>query len=175
MQRTWILLGVIVCLIVIVVINWRRIAAALGPSVGKMMGEAYMKRFMKQLKQKYPQLAARVQDFEMTPDSQGSFEAAMKRLPPQEAMKLQMEFNRLRDNFMVRHPEVQPLFSAGQDPRAQAKAMDDLLKLPEDKRQALEKDLIWAWDRLRSSFPKLMGPLEAAFRKKATPVESSKG
>ncbi|MFN3431971.1 MAG: hypothetical protein ACK46X_18730, partial [Candidatus Sericytochromatia bacterium] len=93
----------------------------------------------------------------------------------QEGLKLQAEFNRLRDNFMAKHPEVSPLINAGQDGKAQSQAFNTLMKLPDEKRQALEKDLIWAWDQLRRNSPKAMGQLESAFRKKVQPqVEASK-
>lgn len=138
----------------------------LGPRIAKLMGDAYGKRFQKQLKKNYPLLAERFAEYEMTPGSQEAFQAAMKRLPPQEAMKLQTEFQRLQANFMGRHPELGELMAMAQDPRGQMKAMDQVMKFPADKRQAIEKDLLWAWDQLRGRFPKLMGPLESAFRKK---------
>jgi hypothetical protein len=139
----------------------------------KTAGDAYQKRMFKQIQKKYPLLAERIQGFEMTPASQNAFQNAMKKLPPNEGMKLQTEFNRLRDNFVAKHPEVQPLFAAGDDGRAQGKAFNVLMKLPAEKRQALEKDLLWAWDQLRRNSPKAMGNLESAFRKK-TPVEAAK-
>jgi hypothetical protein len=139
----------------------------LGPRIGQMMGKAYQQRFMKQLKKQYPLLSERFAEYEMGPERQEAFQNAMKKLPPQEAMKLQAEFNRLRENFMGRHPELNELITGAQDARGQMKAMDQVMKLPADKRQAIEKDLLWAWDQLRGRFPKLMGPLEAAFRRKA--------
>lgn len=147
---------------------------AIGPRVGQMMGKAYQQRFTKQLKKQYPLLSARLEEYEMGPERQAAFESAMKKLPPQEAMKLQEEFNRLRLNFMARHPELEALIAGAQDPKGQMKAMDTVMKLPADKRAAIEKDLIWAWDQLRGRFPRLMGPLEAAFRKKAVAAEPAK-
>lgn len=138
----------------------------IGPRIGKLMGNAYQQRFLKQLKKQYPLLSERFADFEMGPERQEAFQLAMRKLPPQEAMKLEAEFNRLRENFMGRHPELNALLAEAQDPRGQMKAMDKVMKLPADQRQAIEKDLLWAWDQLRGRFPKLMGPLEAAFRKK---------
>lgn len=139
----------------------------LGPRLGMMFGKAYQQRFMKQIAKQYPLLAERFADYEMGPERQEAFQSAMKRLPPQEAMKLQTEFNRLRENFMARHPELAPLLAEAQTPQGQVKAMEKALKLPAAQREAIEKDLLWAWDQLRGRFPKLMGPLEAAFRKKA--------
>lgn len=141
----------------------------LGPAFATLFGKAYSQRFQKQLKKNYPQLSERFAEFEMTAGSQDAFQAAMKRLPPQEAMKLQTEFQRLQTNFMGRHPELAALWAQAQDPRGQMKAMDQVMKFPKDKREAIEKDLIWAWDQLRGRFPKLMGPIESAFRKKIAP------
>ena len=147
----------------------------LGPRVGKLMGNAYQQRFMKQLKKQYPLLSERFAEYEMGPERQAAFETAMKKLPPQEAMKLQEEFNRLRLNFMTRHPEFESLIAGSADAKGQMKAMDAVMKLPADKRAAIEKDLLWAWDQLRGRFPRLMGPLEAAFRKKKdAPAEPAK-
>jgi hypothetical protein len=139
----------------------------LGPRLAKLFGDAYGARFQKQLKKNYPQLAERFAEFEMGPGSQEAFQAAMTRLPPQEAMKLQTEFQRLQTNFLGRHPELAELWTKAQDPRGQMKAMDAVMKFAPEKRQTIEKDLLWAWDQLRGRFPKLMGPLEAAFKKKA--------
>lgn len=139
----------------------------IGPRIGRMMGDAYQQRFMRKLKKQYPLLSERLAEFDMGPGKQEAFEHAMRKLPPQEAMKLQAEFNRLRENFIGRHPELNELIAGAQDARGQMKAMDKVMKLPAEKRQAIEKDLLWAWDQLRGRFPKLMGPLEAAFRKKA--------
>src|SRR5262245_49464086 len=83
------------------------------PRFGAFAGKAYTDRILKQLKAKYPTVAERMEGFDLGPDSQGSFTAALKRLPPQRAMELQMEFNRLRENFMTRHPELEPVLGAG--------------------------------------------------------------
>jgi hypothetical protein len=162
----WTSLALLVLFVALLAILMPRIWQLVGPRFGKFAGEAYQQRFFKQLKKKYPTLAERLDGYEMTPATQDAFQAAIKRLPPQRAMELQLEFNRLRENFMQRHPELEPLFAAGQDPRAQAKAMDAVLKFPDDQRAAIEKDVIWAWDQLRGRYPALMGPLESAFKKK---------
>ena len=176
--QTQLYLIVTVVFVVLAFILGPRIWRLALPRVGKIAGDAYQKRFLKQLRQKYPLLAGRLDAYDTGPASQEAFQAAMHRLPPQEAMKLQAEFNRLRDNFMQRHPEIAPMFSSAQDPREQAKLMDQVLKLPNDKRAAIEKDLIWAWDQLRGRFPKLVGPLENTLKKKdtagATPVTTAK-
>ena len=169
MDQTWlIVLAIVVALLAILVILGPRIGATLGPKMAKAAGEQYQRRFFKRLKKQYPLLGERLDQYELNTANQEAFQHQIKKLPPQEAMKLQAEFNRLRDNFVQRHPEISPMIAAGQDGRAQAKAMEALLKLPADKRQALEKDLIWAWDQLRGRFPKLVGPLEAAYRKKGS-------
>lgn len=176
--QTQLYLIVAVVFVVLIVVAGPRIWRLATPRLGKMAGEAYQKRFLKQLRKKYPLLAERLDAYDMGPASQEAFQTAMHRLPPQEAMKLQAEFNRLRENFMLRHPEIAPMFSSAQDPREQAKLMDQVLKLPDDKRAAIEKDLIWAWDQLRGRFPKLVGPLENTLKKKpvqpAAPVAASK-
>ena len=169
MNQQWItVLAVVVTVIALLVILSPQLNKVLGPRMTKMAGEAYQRRFLKQLQKKFPALAARVSDFEMRPQSQEAFQSALKRLPPQEAQKLQLEFNRLRDNLVVRDPELAPLVTAAADAKAQGKAIDAIFKLPDDRRQAIEKDVIWAWDQLRGCFPKLMGTLESAFRKKSS-------
>lgn len=164
---------IIITVLLLAAILFLILAPRFFPGVGvwmtKTAGEAYQRRMFKQIKKKYPLLAERIEGFEMTPGSQDAFQNAMKKLPPQEGMKLQNEFNRLRDNFLAKHPEVQPLFAAGDDGKAQGKAFNTLMKLPNEKRQALEKDLLWAWDQLKRNSPKAMNNLEHAFRKK-TPV-----
>lgn len=170
MDQTWlIVLLVVAVLIAAAVVLGPRLGRALAPRMAKAAGEAYQKRLFKRIRKQYPLLAERLAEFELTPGNQEAFQNAIKRLPPQEALKLQAEFNRLRDNFLTRHPEIAPMVNAGQDGRAQAKAMEDLLKLPADRRAALEKDLLWAWDQLRGRFPKLVGGLEAAYRRRNPP------
>jgi hypothetical protein len=167
MNQTFLIAFTIVLLVTLAVVLIPRFFPSVNARLGQLAGTAYQQRMLKQIKKKYPLIAERIEGYEMNAGTQDAFQHAMKKLPPQEGMKLQTEFNRLRDNFLIKHPEVQPLFESGQDGRAQAKAFDDLLKLPEPQRQALEKDLIWAWDHLRKTLPKQVGPLEAAFRKKS--------
>jgi hypothetical protein len=167
MNNLLLILTIVLLVATVILILAPRVFPSLNARMTKAAGDAYQRRMFKQIKKNYPLLAEKLEGFEMTPQSQDAFQNAMKKLPPQEGMKLQAEFNRLRDNFLAKHPEVQPLVGAGQDGRAQAKAFNDLMKLPADKRQALEKDLIWAWDQLKRTSPKAMGPLESAFRKKA--------
>ena len=168
----WVLtiLAIVLVLLLLFLIIAPRVYPALGVKMGQMAGDAYQRRLLKKLKKQYPLLAERLEGFSMAPENQDAFQHAMRKLPPQEAMKLQAEFNRLRDNFMTKHPEITPLIEAGQDGRAQAKAFDTVMKLPAEQRAALEKDLIWAWDQLRSRFPRLMGTLESAYKKK-TPAQ----
>jgi uncharacterized protein YneF (UPF0154 family) len=137
----------------------------LGPFFARMMGDAYRQKLERQLKKNYPLLAERFAEFDVSAERQEAIQAAMRRIPPQEGMKLQTEFLRLRENFLARHPELGELFS-GTDPRAQMKAFDSAMKLPADQRAAIEKDLLWAWDQLRGRFPKLLGTIEAAARKR---------
>jgi hypothetical protein len=137
----------------------------LGPLFARMMGDAYRQKLERQLKKNYPLLAERFGEFDVSAERQEAIQAAMRRIPPQEGMKLQTEFLRLRENFLARHPELGELFS-GTDPRAQMKAFDRAMKLPADQRAAIEKDLLWAWDQLRGRFPKLLGTIEAAARKR---------
>lgn len=168
-------LTIVLVLLLAFILLVPRFFPGLNARMGKFAGETYQKRLFKQIQKKYPALWERVQGYELSAESQDAFQNSMKKLPPQEGMKLQAEFNRLRDNFMTKHPEVAPLINAGQDGKAQSQAFNTLMKLPDDKRQALEKDLIWAWDQLRRNSPKAMGQLESAFRKKGQPqVESGK-
>ncbi|HEY9765045.1 MAG TPA: hypothetical protein V6C82_01715 [Chroococcales cyanobacterium] len=139
---------------------WARIAQFLGKSVER--------RFFAQFKKKYPEIAERFEGYGTpTTEKQESLMAAFKRLPPIEAKKLHDEFQRLKTNFLLRHPEVEGLLGSAQggDAKAQLKAMEALLKLPDDQRKALSKDFLWAWDQLRTRFPRLMGSLEAAYKK----------
>ena len=138
----------------------------LGPHLARMMSQAYQQRMQRQIKKKYPLIAARFEEFDVGPERQEALQAAMRRLPPQEGMKLQVEFMRLKENFMARHPELDALLGGASDGRAQMKAFDKAMKLPAPQREAIEKDLIWAWDQLRVRFPKLMGALEASVRKR---------
>jgi hypothetical protein len=165
--RVLIVLAIVALAIALLVILWPRLKKSFGPQFTKTVGELYQKRFFKQIQKKFPLLGLRLNAFELSPERSEAFQTAMKRLPPQEGMKLQAEFNRLRDNFLVRHPEIAPVLSSGEDGRAQAKALDALMKLPAPQREALDKDLIWAWDQLRGKFPRWMGTLEASFKKKA--------
>lgn len=162
-----IVLGVILVLIVLVLLA-PRLFPKVQPKLQQMAMNTYQKRFFKQIKKKFPLLAERLEQFEMSPENQAAFQATMQKLPPQEGMKLQLEFNRLRDKFMERHPEVAPLIAQAQsqDAKAQSKALDQVMKLPDDQRAAIEKDLLWAWDQLRGRFPKMMGQLEAPLKKK---------
>ncbi|HBN07313.1 MAG TPA: hypothetical protein DD435_01260 [Cyanobacteria bacterium UBA8530] len=139
---------------------WNRIAQFLGKSVER--------RFFGQFKKKYPEIAERFEGYGTpTTEKQENLMAAFKRLPPIEAKKLHDEFQRLKTNFLVRHPEVEGLLGSAQggDAKAQLKAMEALLKLPDDQRKSLSKDFLWAWDQLRTRFPRLMGSLEAAYKK----------
>lgn len=164
-------LAVVLGILIALVLAAPKLRQVLGPKLTQLAGDAYQKRLLKQVKKKYPLIAERIEGFQMGPETQQTFESTMRKLPPQEAMKLQAEFNRLRDKFVERHPEIAPFMAAGQDAQAQAKAIDALFKLPDAQRTALEKDLLWAWDQLRGRFPKLMGQAESAFRKKDAPTK----
>lgn len=158
----WVIVGILALAGLALATPWlvRKLSPWLGPKVAKQYMASMRKRFTKA----YPQLAARVADFQFGPQLQGNFEATMRRLPPMEVQKLQLEFMRLKDNLVKRHPELNAIAEAGQNAEAQAKAFEGLLKLPEDKRGALEKDLLWAWDQLKGTYPRLVGPIEACFK-----------
>lgn len=173
MNQVLLIVAIVLLIVTAVVILAPRFFPGLNTRMTKMAAETYQRRMFKKIQKNYPLLAERLDGYEMSPESQETFQNAMKRLPPQEGMALQLEFNRLRDNFLAKHPEVQPLFASGNDGQAQAKAFDQLMKLPPEQRAKLEKDILWAWDHLRKSHPKQVGPLEAAFRKKPA-VEAPK-
>lgn len=141
-----------------------------GDRLQKMAVASGQKRLFKRLKKQYPLLAARLEGFSVGEGSQEALQAAMRKLNPTEGMKFQAELNRLRENFVGRHPEVEPLarMDGTADAKAQGQAIDKLLKLPEPQRQALEKDLLWAWDQLRAKAPRAMGQFEAVFKKPAS-------
>ncbi len=155
--------------------------------MGRFMGvlaQSYQKQLAREFGRKYPDLYARFSDFKFTAESQTALMAAMKRIPPQEAMKLQAEFTRLTEGFQARHPELGDFLGAmkAQDGKAQAKAMQKVFKLPEVQRQAISKDLIWAYDQLSGRFPKwvkmlestLKGPAEAKGTEAKTPEPAGK-
>lgn len=158
-------LGVIVLVLAILLFVARRY----GDRLQKAAVATGQKRLFKRLKKQYPLLAERLEGFSAASGSQEALQAAMRKLPPQEGLKFQNEFNRLRENFVVRHPEVAALaqMDGSADAKAQGQAIDALMKLPEPKRQALEKDLLWAWDQLRAKCPRPMGQFEAVFKKPA--------
>ncbi len=148
------------------ILAWPRLRVTVFPKIGKQLAGAYQARLIKQLRKKYPLLAARVLDFQMSEEAVGGFQAAMKRMPPQEGQKLQLEFLRLRDNLISRNPELGELLALTQaDGKAQMQALDKLMKLPDARRAAIEQDVIWAWDQLRGRFPKWVAMAEAPFRK----------
>lgn len=136
----------------------------LAPILGPRLANRYMKGLRKRFTKAYPLLAARVEGFEFGPQLQPAFETTMRRMPPMEVQKLQLEFMRLKDNLLKRHPELAAFAEAGQNGEAQAKAFEGLLKLPDAKRAALEKDVIWAWDQIKGAFPRIVGPIEACFK-----------
>lgn len=167
MSANWILyLGLTVLVVALLLrfgpLLWRRI----GPRVAMFFGRAYQERLTRQLKKKFPTLAARLDEFDLSGDKREAFEAAARRLPPHEALKLQTEFNKIREQFVSRHPEVMALIAGASDPRGQLKAIDQVMALPDAKRQAIESDLLRFWDQLRSKYPMLMGALEGVFRKR---------
>lgn len=169
MDSQWLLLvPLLLCVTVILIILIPRLGKLIGPRFGAFVGKAYQQRFFNQLKKKFPLLSERLDGFEMSAERQAAFQAAVSRIPPQEGQKLQTEFNRLREKFMERHPELNDLLMGTQEPRAQMKSIDKVMKLPAPQREAIEKDLLWAWDQLRGRFPKWVGALESVFRKKTT-------
>jgi hypothetical protein len=173
MNAFWILyLGLTLLAIAVILrfgpLLWRRVA----PRIALFIGRAYQERLTRQLKKKFPTLAERLNDFDFAGDKREAFEAADRRLPPHEALKMQTEFNKIREQFVSRHPEVLALIGGATDPKTQVKAIDQVMALPEEKRQAIEADLLRAWDQLRSKYPLLMGALEGVFKKRPPQTEA---
>lgn len=164
----WVIVGIAAVGGLVLATPW--LMRKLSPVLGPRLAARYMASMRKRFTKAYPQLAARVEGFGFGPQLQPNFEATVRRLPPHEMQKLQLEFMRLKDNLLKRHPELAGIAEAGQNAEAQAKAFEGLLKLPDGKRAALEKDLLWAWDQMKGSYPRLVGPIEACF--KATPSEA---
>lgn len=143
-----------------------RSRAAISRALGPRIGSIYQKQLANQFKSRFPDLHARFSGFKLGADSQASLQAAMMRIPPQEAVKLQGEFLKSKDWFLSRHPELESFVGVmtSQDPRAQAKALQEIFKLPDDRRKAIEKDLLSAYDRLAGRFPKWIHLLEATLK-----------
>lgn len=140
------------------------------------LSQSYQRQIAREFQRKYPGIYARFSGFKFTPESQAALMAAMKRIPPQEAMKLQAEFMRLTEGFQNRHPELNEFLDAmkAQDGKAQGKAMQKVFKLPEPQRRAIEKDLLWAYDQLSGRFPKWVKLLEGTLRGPAEPAKEAK-
>lgn len=140
------------------------------------MGQAYQKQLAREFGRKYPDIYARFSAFKFSPESQNALMAAMKRIPPQEGVKLQAEFMRLTEGFQARHPELDDFLNAmkAQDGKAQAKAMQKVFKLPEAQRQAISKDLLWAYDQLSGRFPKWVKMLEGTLKGPAEAPKDNK-
>lgn len=149
---------------------------ALAARLVTALSQAYQKQISREFQRKYPDVYARFSGFKFTPESQAALMAAMKRIPPQEALKLQAEFMRLAEGFQSRHPELDEFLSAikAQDAKAQGKAMQKVFKLPEAQRQAISKDFLWAYDQLSGRFPKWVKMLEATLRSPAEPARNEK-
>ena len=129
-----------------------------------VMTKAYQKQMANQFKAKFPPLYERFSGFRLGPDSQAALQAAMKRIPPQEGVKLQAEFMRLTDGFLSRHPELTGFVDAlkAQNAQGQAKELQKVMRLKKDPRDAISKDLLWAYDQLGTRFPRWVKTLEAA-------------
>ncbi len=140
--------------------------AAIAKALGPLLGSAYQKQVVKQFKAGFPELYAKFSGLNLGPQSQTGLQSAMMRIPPQEAVKLQGEFLRSKDWLLSRHAELEPFVAvmSSQDPRAQVKALQDVFKLPSSKRQAIEKDVLSAYDRLAGRFPKWVSLIEATLR-----------
>ena len=143
-----------------------RSRAAIARALGPMLGSAYQKQVVKQFKASFPELYAKFSGLNLGPQSQTALQAAMMRIPPQEALKLQGEFLRSKDWLLSRHSELDAFVAvmSSQDPKAQVKTLQDVFKLPGPKRQAIEKDVLSAYDRLAGRFPKWVNLLEATLR-----------
>ena len=143
-----------------------RSRAAIARMIGPRLGSVYQKQLANQFKSRFPAIYARFSGLNLGPESQGALQSAMMRIPPQEALKLQGEFLKSKEWFLSRHPELESFIGVmtGQDPRAQAKALQDVFKLPNDRRESIEKDLLSAYDRLAGRFPKWINLLEATLR-----------
>jgi hypothetical protein len=132
------------------------------------IGGIFQAQFQKQLEEKYPRLAERLKDYDLSADSQETFQAAARRIAPQEGIKVQTEFNRLKDKFFERHPDLLTTLNQLQttDPKNQHQTLQGFLKLPDEKRSKIETDVLYAWDELRKRFPVAVAQLEAALKKK---------
>jgi hypothetical protein len=139
---------------------------ALGARLMANMSVAYQRQLAKEFQRKFPDLYARFSGFKFTGESQAALMGAMKKIPPQEGLKLQTEFMRLSDNFQARHPELQPFLDAmkSQDAKGQAKHLQAIFKMKEDQRAAISKDLLWAYDQLSGRFPKWVKMLEGTMK-----------
>lgn len=158
----WVIVGILAAGGLVLATPW--LMRKFSPVIGPFMAKRYMANMRKRFTKAFPQLALRVEGFHFGPQLQVNFEATVRRLPPMEMQKLQLEFMRLKDNLLKRHSELGGIVDAGQSAEAQVKAFEALLKLPEDKRKALEKDLLWAWDQMKGNYPRLVGPIEACFK-----------
>ena len=146
-----------------------RSRAAIARAIGPKLGSVYQKQLANQFKSRFPDIYARFSSLKLGPDSQAALQSAMMRIPPQEALKLQGEFLKSKEWFLSRHLELESFVAVmtSQDARAQAKALQDVFKLPDDRRKAIEKDLLSAYDRLAGRFPKWINLLEATLKNPA--------
>lgn len=171
MNNTYLIVSIIVAVLValgVLIILRPQFIKNLGNRIGMAIGKVMERHFYNQFKKKFPELAEKFAEFGApTQERQECLMNAFKRLPPMEARKLYTEFQRLQANFIQRHPEVESLINTAQtgDPKAQIKAIESLLKLPEDQRKSISKDFIWAWDQLKGRFPSMVGALENAYKK----------
>ncbi|MBI6545425.1 MAG: hypothetical protein HY692_01440 [Cyanobacteria bacterium NC_groundwater_1444_Ag_S-0.65um_54_12] len=129
----------------------------------KAMADAYQRQLSKQFKAKFPELYERFGKIRLSGDTPNTLQTAMRRIPPQEGIKLQAEFLRLSENFLARHGELGNFISVlkSQDAKGQAKEMQKIFKLPPAQRQAIAKDLLWAYDQIYGRFPRWVKMLEA--------------
>ncbi len=148
---------------------------ALAARLMSLMGDAYQKQLAREFQRKFPDLYARFSGFRFTGESQTALMAAMRKIPPQEGLKLQTEFMRLADGFQGRHPELADFLNAlrAQDAKGQAKHLSKIFKLKPDQRQAISKDLLWAYDQLSGRFPRWVKMLEATLREVRTSQEAA--
>jgi len=134
--------------------------------VGPRLAASYQKQIGKQFKSAYPGLYARFSWLQPSSASQDLLQGAFRQMPPTEAQRLIGEFQRLAGNLEQRHEELAPFVAAirAQDAQKQASALQALMKLKADRRQALEKDVLWAYDQLHGRFPKWVKLVESRLR-----------
>ncbi|MEB3299739.1 MAG: hypothetical protein VKO21_09675 [Candidatus Sericytochromatia bacterium] len=134
--------------------------------IGPRLAASYQKQLGKQFKAAYPELHARFSWLQPDAASQDQLQAVFRQMPPTEAQRLIGEFQRLAQNLEQRNPELAPFISAmkSQDAQKQTSALQALMKLKPDRRTALGKDVLWAYDQLNGRFPRWVKLIESRLK-----------